>query len=242
MKLLPATTQRAASLPLALAAALLLASCGGGDPYAGLWKGSMDGNREVNAIVLGDGSYYLLYSRPGTPLIGGFIQGQGDFHGARITSSDARDYNWEGRRTRPTTLDAKISPRQSVSGSVGGTMPFSVSYQKQFDYDAQLSLLAGAFKGQVAFVGGYRNATFTVSPAGALSTDIDGCLITGKVSPRADGNAYDLTITFGGGVCVFPHVSFTGVALFRDEERRLDAAVVNAGFLGGQGIAFTGYR
>lgn len=241
MKILPAACKRA-PLPLALAATLLLASCGGGDPYAGLWKGTMDGNRELNTIVLGDGSYYMLYSRPGTTLVGGFIHGSSDFHGARITSTDARDYNWEGRRTRPTTLEAKISPRQSVSGSVGGTTPFSVTYQKQFDYDAQLSLLAGAFKGQVAFVGGYRDATFTVSPTGALSTNVDGCVITGTVSPRADGNAYDLSITFQGGVCVFPFTTFTGVALFRDEERRLDAAVANAGFLGGQGIAFTGLR
>ncbi|HEY0822525.1 MAG TPA: hypothetical protein VGD76_01965 [Ramlibacter sp.] len=242
MKRFTSSLKRAATLPLALAATLLLASCGGGDPFAGLWTGSLEGNRQARTIMLGDGSYYMLYTRAGTSLTGGFIRGQGDFHGARITSTDARDYNWEGRRTRPATLEAKLSPRQSVSGTVGGTVPFELSYQKEFDYDAQLALLAGAFKGQVAFVGGYRNATFTVSPTGALSTDIDGCLITGTVSPRADGNAYDLTITFGGGVCVFPHVSFTGVALFGGEDKRLDAAVVNPAFLGGQGIAFTGFR
>jgi hypothetical protein len=245
MKRLTGSWKRASSLAVAVAAALLLASCGGGDPYAGIWKGTLEGNRDVNALVLGDGTYYMVYSKPNSTQQGGLIHGTGDFHGARVTSTDGRDYNWERRGSPPVTLEAKVGARQSVTGSVGGSKPFTLTYQREFDYEADLASLTGAFVGKVWFVGGERNAVFTVTPAGAVSTNIDGCLITGQVSPRADGNAYDLRMTFGAFPCAFPNnTTFTGVALFRGEERRLDAAVVNPAvpIFGAQGIAFTGYR
>lgn len=232
---------RAAILSFSLLAGLLLASCGGGDPYAGLWQGNMNANRDVNAIVLGDGTYYMLYSKPGAPqVLGGFMQGTGEFRGAHFNSDDGRDFNWEGKGTRRATLDAKISPRMSVTGSVNGATPFSVRYQKDFDAEARLSALVGAFTGEVAFFFGTRPAVFTVSPTGQLSTTINGCSIGGQVVPRSDANAYDLTITFGGSPCIFPNVQFNGVAIYREELRRIDAAVIYDRL--GQGIAFTGIK
>lgn len=78
-------------LAAASAAALLLASCGGGDPYAGLWDGDMSSQRQVNAMVLGDGGYYMLYSQPGNPsVLAGLIHGTGDFHGGKVTSRAPR--------------------------------------------------------------------------------------------------------------------------------------------------------
>ena len=72
----------------------MLASCGGGDPYTGLWEGTLDGNRPVTAIVLGDGSYYLKYG--GTPgsFGGGVVRGTGEFRGATFTSTDGVDFHF----------------------------------------------------------------------------------------------------------------------------------------------------
>lgn len=239
--------KRASTLSLALAATALLASCGGGDPYAGIWQGTLDGNRALNTIVLGDGTYYMMYTKPNAKELGGVIHGTGDFHGARVTSADGRDYNWERRGSPAVTLEAKVSARQSVTGSVGGTKPFKLTYQKEFDYESQLAPLAGSFTGTVSFIGGDRpGVVFHVSPTGGLSTNINGCQLTGTVSPRADGNAYDLKLTFGAPPCAFPQgLSFTGVALFRDDGR-LDAAVINPfipAVMGGpQAITFIGSR
>jgi hypothetical protein len=227
--------------PLALAAAALVSACGGGDPHAGLWEGSLDENREVSTIVLGDGTYYMLYSAPGQPSsVAGIIQGTGDFHGARFTSEDALNYNWEGLSTRRTEVSAKIGAKMSASGSVGGSGPLSISYVHEFDGLPDLSNLVGSFAGNATFALGVRPGVFTVTPAGDVSTRINDCPITGKIAPRADANAYDLNLTFGGYPCVFPYAQFSGVAIYRDESRQIQAAVTNPMY--GHAIAFGGTR
>jgi hypothetical protein len=231
-------------LATALAAGLLLASCGGGDPYAGLWLGTVGGNRNATAVVLDDGTYYMLYSVPGAPTaIAGLIQGTGDFHGTQFTSTDARDFSWDGRGTQAATLSAKISPKMAVSGTVNerpAAQSFTVSYQREFDDIARLPILVGSYTGTVTFILGTRPAVFNVTAAGDVSTSINGCPITGRVVPRNDANAYDLTINFGGAPCVFPFAQFAGVAVYRPELRRLDAAVVHASRT--QAIAFAGIK
>jgi hypothetical protein len=227
-----------------LLSGLLLASCGGGDPYAGLWLGTVGGNRNATAVVLDDGAYYVLYSVPGAPdAIAGMIQGTGDFHGATFSSTDARDFSWDGRGTQAATLSAKISPKMAVSGTVNAkpaAQPFSVSYQREFDDIARLPILVGSYAGTVTFILGTRPAVFQVSAAGDVSTSINGCPITGRVVPRNDANAYDLTINFGGSPCVFPFAQFSGVAIYRPELKRLDAGVVHASRT--QAIAFAGIK
>lgn len=227
----------------ALFATVLLASCGGGDPYAGLWTGTMGSDREVNAIVLGDGSYYMLYSQAGKPdAVAGLVAGTADFHGAKLTSTDGLDYNWEVPMlpSKPVSLSARLSPRMSVAGSVDAQRQFSLTYDKDLDGDARLSDLVGAFDGNAMFALGTRPGTFTVTAKGEVSTSINGCPITGTVAPRGDANAFDLTLTFGGFPCVFPGAVFEGVAVYREEQRRLDAAVINKPF--GQAIAFIGTK
>lgn len=236
------------TIALSLGSLLLLASCGGGDPYAGLWLGKMSSQREASAIVLGDHSYYMLYSRPGNPAsIGGLVQGTGDFHGAKVTSTDAVDFNWEGpgpfvvADTRPANLTARVDARQSLTGSVSTRGTFTGSYDRDFDQvDARLATIAGTHVGEAVFLLGARRATFQVTPAGAVSTTINGCPITGQVSPRGDTNAFDLTIRFGGFPCAIPGAEFKGIAWYREDLRQLQAALVHASRT--QAIAFTGIK
>ncbi|MDB5857819.1 MAG: hypothetical protein JWQ76_1508 [Ramlibacter sp.] len=227
---------------LSLLAGALLSACGGGDPLDGLWLGTMGTNRDVNAIVLDDGNYYMLYSRPGNPAaIGGLVQGSGDFMAGKFTSPDARDFNWEGTGTQLATVSAKIklTPKPAVTGTVN-TTAFSIRPKEMFDRDAQLSDIVGAHTGNVVFALGVRPATFTVTATGQVSTTINGCAITGQVVPRKYSNAYNLTMTFGGYPCVFPNAQFTGVAFYREDLRQLQAAVVHGSRT--QAIAFSGIK
>jgi len=234
---------RLARVPLSLFAALLLASCGGGDPYAGQWLGSLSPGRQASGVVLDDGSYYVIYSRQGAPsVIGGVLQGSGDFHGSRFTSTDGRDFNMEGvRATQAAIVSGKISPRRSVEGSVNGATAFKLSHVRDSDGEADLAALAGSYGGDVLLADGVaRPATFVVTPAGQVSTSINGCPITGQVTPRGDADAYDLTVAFGAYPCVFPYAQFAGVAYLREDTRRLEAIVVHGTRT--QAIAFTGAR
>lgn len=243
----------ATRLSLALVAGLLLSACGGGDPYAGLWKGTIDGNREANAIVLGDGTYYMMYSKPGVSELAGVYVGTGDFQGARFTAPKGRDYNWVGKYGRfplssaDAPLAGKLSARQSVVGSVDarGSLPFAVSYVRDLDDDARLSELAGSFTGTVSFRAGDRPAVFNVTATGEVSSSVNGCPINGKAVPRSDANAFDLTIVISGPPpCLLTNLPFKGVVLFHPAERRLEAAVVFDPFkdFRGQAIVFNGVR
>jgi hypothetical protein len=243
---------QATRLSLALLAGLLLSSCGGGDPYAGLWKGTIDGNREANAIVLGDGTYYMVYSKPGDPTqLAGVLQGTGDFHGATFTASNGRDYSWEGFGAQNAPVSGRIGARQSVSGSVSSAIrpsrSFSLSYKRDLDDDARLEELAGSFAGTAWFILGPRpGVVFTVTKEGAVSSVINGCHIAGTARPRSDANAFDLTLSFTHPVCAaaLGRTPYVGVVLFHPDERRLEAALVNdpARVVQGQAIVFNGIR
>ena len=228
--------RRTAAACAALLAALAVASCGGGDPYTGLWQGTLEGNRSASAIVLGDGTYYLQYAATAAAP-GGLIRGTGDFHGATFTSKDGVDYHFAYPLQRPTgaAISGKVGGHQTVSGKVNAS-PFSLSYVKPFDPDGRLADLAGTYPGVVTFSLGLRQTTFDVTGDGKLTTVLNGCTITGQAVPRND-DAFDLTIQFAGYPCVFPGAVFQGAAIYSHELRQLDAAVVNGTY--GQAITFT---
>ncbi|MBC5784579.1 hypothetical protein H8N03_16645 [Ramlibacter sp. USB13] len=232
-------TRRAASAVAAILAALSVASCGGGDPYTGLWQGTVDGNRAASAIVLGDGTYYLKYA-PSASSPGGLVRGTGEFRGATFTSTDGIDFRFAYPPQAPATarITGKLGGHQTVSGKINAA-PFSLTYVKPFDPDARLADLAGSYPGEVTFSLGLRQTTFDVTADGKLSTVLNGCTITGQVVPRND-DAFDLTIQFAGSPCVFPGAVFRGAALYSHDLQQLDAAVVNASF--GQAITFTASR
>ena len=238
MTFLKNVAPRAASLSAALVLLAAVASCGGGDPFTGLWEGTLDGTRPASAIVLGDGTYYLKYAgEAGT--LGGVVRGTGDFHGATFTSTDGVDYHFAFPPQAPTpaTIKARVSAKGGnphVAGKFNAT-PISLAYVKPFDPDGRLDHLAGSYPGEVTFSLGIRATTFVVTADGKLTTSLNGCAITGQVVPRRD-DAFDLTIQFGGAPCVFPGAVFQGAAIYSHELQQLDAAVVNATF--GQAITF----
>lgn len=222
--------QRVRTLLSLSLAAVLLAACGGGGDNdspasfaSGAWSGSSDTGRAVSGVVLQDGSYYLLYSVPGSAATpGGFVQGTGHFEGANFVSSDLRDYNVEGTGVQQGSLAADVRPAVALRATVATPRaPQVFDTQPAGDFArASLDTLAGSYTGQVAFSLGFRPATFTVTSAGRVSTTINGCDIGGRVAPRAEGFVYDLTIEFGGAPCVFPNWTFTGVAFVRGKELR----------------------
>ncbi|MDB5913515.1 MAG: hypothetical protein JWP22_2190, partial [Ramlibacter sp.] len=109
-------------LAIGAIAAAALAGCGGGDDGAtatGLFNGTSTSSRTVSTAVLGDNSYYQLYSPANNPAgVGGLVVGSGTFDGGRFVSSDARDYNMEGAGVKPASLSADVSTRKSFNGNL----------------------------------------------------------------------------------------------------------------------------
>lgn len=230
---------RRCAMPIAaVAAALSLSSCGGGDPYTGLWEGTQNGNQPVKVMLLSDGTYYMKYGAtalyPGIPIPplgapitpGGLVRGTGEFHGANFKSDDGFDSKFAYPLQGPggARITGKVGGHQTVTGNVNG-IPLTLKYIKPFEPHGVLADLAGSYPGQVTFSLGLRETVFEVKADGSLTTSLNGCSITGRVVPRPD-DAFDLTINFGAFPCVFPGAVFRGAAMYSHDLKQLEAAVL----------------
>lgn len=243
-----------ATLSTSLAVVLLVVGCGGGGgdsaPAAtstsaqGLWVGTTTTSRTITGLVFSDGSYYVLYSPAGNPTaIAGVVQGTGSSSAGAFSSSNARDFNLEGLGVLPATVSASYSSKQSFNGTIAysaGTTTFTSAYDASYEITPSLASVAGTYTGQVALSVGVQAATVTVSSSGAISGGGNGCSISGAASPRTDGNAYNLSITFGASPCFFANQTFTGIGYFNSSTKRLYAAAPNAART--DGVLFVGTK
>jgi hypothetical protein len=232
----------------ALSAALALTACGGGGggggsaptPAAattaeGLWIGSTSNSRSVTGIVLDNGTYWVLYSAPNNgALIAGAYQGTGTSLNGSFSSSDAKDFNLEAQSIDDATVSASYAAKQSFNGAVtypglNPSVTFTSTYSPAYDQIPSLSTIAGTYTGTIAVIGATVSATIVITPAGAISgSGATGCQFTGTATPRAKGNVYDLSITFGGGVCRNGTSIVNGIGHFDSTPKRLYVAALNS--------------
>jgi hypothetical protein len=241
---------------LYLGVALLSACSGGGgtganatasapsSPAQGLWNGTTTTNRSVTNLVLGDGNYYMLYSPIGNPnSIAGVVQGTGTASNGKFTSGNAVDFNFEGLGVNAASMSINYTAKSSFNGTLtytaGGTTDVISTYDATFETKPTLAAITGTFAGQAAaFTGSVATATLTVSPAGAISGDASGCAISGSVSPRNDGNAYNVSLQFGAAPCTFVNQTLSGVAYFDTALNTITILALNSGR--SDGVIFLG--
>lgn len=245
--------KRQLSSSAVFAGLLTLGGCGGGgsDSTAtstsaqGLWSGSTSANRTVTGIVLSDGTYYVLYSPVGNPAaIAGVVQGSGTSTASTFSSNNARDFNIEGLVVLPATVNASYAAKQSFNGNIaypnGTTTSFSTNYNANYEVVPTLASVAGTYTGQVALSVGVQAATITIGTSGGISGGANGCSLTGNATPRVDGNAYNVSFTFGPSPCFFANQSFSGIAYFNAATKRVYAAAPNASR--SDGVIFVGAK
>ena len=260
MKKIKIAATKIARLSAVLASVVLASACGGGfdtTPSAtaatstaqGLWIGTTNTGRTATGIVLSDGTFYVLYSLAGVgnaTTIAGAVQGTGASNSGTFSSSNARDFNLESLVVLPATVSAMYVPKQSFNATItyaaGAPVATTGTYDADYETVPSLATLAGTYTGQaVTLAGVVANATLTVSTSGAVSgLSAGGCAATGSASPRTDGNAYNMTITFGGGTCAFANQTLSGIGYFNSVAKRLYAAAPNAAR--DDGVLFVGTK
>lgn len=213
---------------------------GGGDPSPvkvdesamGLWTGTSATQRSLTGVVLSDGSFYMLYTSPNTNTLGGLVQGSGTQSGSSFTSTNAVDFNFEGLGVNAATVQATATTQQAFDGSVryggGTTVAFTSRYDADFKLTPSLVTIAGTYTGETVSGAGTDLAVVTVTESGAFVGDVSDsdCDFSGNVTPRNDGNVYDVTVTFDTA-CDFPGQTLHGVAYYDAAEKRLFAAALN---------------
>jgi hypothetical protein len=141
--------------------------------------------------------------------------------------------------TMSVSYTAKQTFNGTVTYAVGGTSVFTTTYSTNYEAAPSLAAITGTFTGQVAaFTGGIQDAALTVSSTGVLSGGGGGCAITGLISPRTDGNAYNISIKFGAQPCMFTNQTIAGVAYFDAATKAIYVVAPNAGRT--DGVIFVG--
>lgn len=226
-----------------------LAACGGGGdgdaadestggaPVAataeGLYTGTTSNGQNLTGLVLDNGHYWVLYSEANSAVIDGVIQGASNSTAGNFTSANGRDFNFTGYGIADLSIAATYVSGQSIAGNLnyGGAKPttFTTTYDARYTQPATLASIAGSYSGQSATAGEKEPANFTVSTTGAISgTGASGCRFTGSVSPRGAVAAYDLSLSFLGGVCEQGTATITGVAYMDPTSNRLLAAALDS--------------
>ncbi|RYF55297.1 MAG: hypothetical protein EOO27_21465 [Comamonadaceae bacterium] len=237
-------------LGLLTAATLLMTACGGGGgggdtevpapaPVVkkadGLWTGTTGTGRSMNALVLDDGNYWVIYSAANnSAVVAGAVHGTFTGDNGSFKSSDGKDFNFEGLGVLPlSSVAGTYDPKKTFNGQLNyttaaGSVPFNATYNVAYDKAATQSAISGSYTGVTATNAGTERVTFTVSSTGTLSgTGASGCSFTGSVTPKTGVGAYKVTVTYRGGVCVAGTSTQTGAAYFDTPTSRLFAAGLN---------------
>lgn len=209
------------SLAASVAAALMLAACGGGGgggsaasgSTTGLWNGTTSTGATVSALVFPSGEAWAAYVNGGTI---GFVKGT--INGA------ATDFNITAGTRASGTITGTAVTKQSISGTAG-TATYSGTYDAAFEQTPSLAAAAGTYTG----TGPSAGATITVTTGGAVTGAGATCTVTGTATPRADGNAFNVSITYAGGACPAAGQTLAGIAYYNAAAKSLTSAVVNAG-------------
>ena len=197
----------------------------------GLWNGTTSTSRTISGLVLNDGSYWFLYSVIGNPnVVAGVVQGNGNSRNGSFASSDTKDFNLEGNGILDATVTANYVEKKSLNGTLtyqsGGTGSFTSTYAPDYELTPDVNLVAGNYSGLTA---DNEEVTVTLSSAGTISGgSTSGCTFTGSFSPHAGANAFDVVISFGGGVCINGTDTVNGIAFYDATIPRLYSAALNS--------------
>ncbi len=196
----------------------------------GRWTGLTPTGRTVTGLVLENGSYWLFYTARDNPhVLAGLIQGTGTSHSGSFGSPNTRDFHLEDAGIRAGRMSGTYVPKQSFHATIvyfnGETERVTSTYDGAAESPPNLTLVAGTYAGLHA---DHHTVTVTFDVAGTLSGHTsDGCTMTGTLSPRAKGNAFLISMTFGGGACRQRTETLTGVALYEAATNRLYSAALN---------------
>ncbi len=207
--------------------------------------GTTDDNHDLAGLVLSDGTYYILYTASQSIDLAGAIQGTGQVSGDQFISTNAVDFNFQGAGVNSATAESTVVTRKSMNGTLtyasGKSVKFIANYNAEYEKKPSLGIVAGRYAGKVKTSAGDELADLEVAADGTLDgRGISGCAITGRITPRQDGNVYDVTATFGGAPCHFAGQTFTGISYYIASDSKLVAAAPNA--RRDDGILFIGDR
>ncbi len=193
----------------------------------GLWVGKTSVNEAVLALITQDGTYYMLYSMPGTTGDAGVLQGSSTSVNGKFASQGGMTFQIAnlaetGASGYDTAVNGDYVPQSSLQLTVSsslGTRTLAATYVAGSETPPSLADVAGSYVGKTGHAGGEVRATFTVDTSGNIVATNVYCTIHGTISPLPSLNAFTFTVQPNAN-CIFgtdptPGVLYYDVAMHR---------------------------
>jgi len=202
---------------------------GGASKAEGIWTGTTDLAETARAIVLDDGTYYILYSRPNSATDAGVFQGTADTDDGNFVSGDGRNFpipatSEQFGTATPVSVDGSHAPQgtmQIVVTGTKGTRTFTASYVAGSGQPPSLAAVAGYYTGYSGHVDGRQQASFTVTADGKFGGTNPVRAFSGTITPRATVNAFDWTVSALAGSCIFGLGPISGIFYYDAAAQRI---------------------
>ncbi|MFO1325381.1 MAG: hypothetical protein U1F15_15145 [Burkholderiales bacterium] len=200
----------------------------GGTTAAGMWVGTTSAGEGVRAIVLEDGTYYILYAPSGDATTVGFVQGSARAVNGTITSTDGMDFPVGGEGdTSETGERAVVSGTYAPRGSlqltiekIRGARTLTASYDASSERPASLAALEGTYYGTSGNGNGGSIATFNFDANGNMVGGNGVCNYKAKATPHLSVGVFDVSLVgITDGCIIGTGFPISGI-LYYDEARR----------------------
>jgi hypothetical protein len=214
---------------LAILLLLGVASCGGGggggsppptSAAEGVYQGLDSNGKTVDALVLEDGSFWVMYGvLSGNTLLVQGVAGGTSSASNGVFSASIFDFPAPGSSVVSGQVRGHYVAGSSLTGTItenGVPITFTLMVPVQVTYNyntaASIASVSGSWSGQLL---DGETATTNIAANGAVSgTSSLGCTFSGTAIPRPSGkNVFNVSITFGGSHCVAANQTVSGIAL-----------------------------
>ncbi len=164
-----------------------------------------------------------MYSGFANPDIAGFFQASSHFGVSTFSTWNSVDVNVQGSGVSldGVLLGGGYAEQAELTGPINfrQQLPdnFTVTYDFAYEQTPSLAIIAGRYFGLAATPGGREIDAIRITGTGAIiGSNASGCTYTGTAAPRAEGNAYNTSITYGGGACFNGTQTVTGLSYLQD--------------------------
>jgi hypothetical protein len=221
----------------------------------GSWAGTIDtptaASRNMQAAVLDDGTFWMVYFKEGSNGIGGILQGSGKVDHGTFTVSDATLLSLEDSVSGTADIAASFVKKSRLGGSItvdegaAPALPSPATFSSLFQLSSNTRLtlrdLAGSFTGNITTQLGTESATVDISDSGAITgSNASGCSLSGQAERPPRGNIFKVDVRFGSETACGLNAN---VEVFGVVSLEVDKATVLAMDIGrSNSFIFTGLR
>lgn len=206
----------------------------------GLWIGYTGDDRIGVSIISEGGDGYVFYTDTTQSYWAGVGVARLENSSAGVLSTFARDFSWEFSDIFDLTISGSVADDRftgTLDYGINGTNSFDLNYDDTYEQPADIANLVGSYSGIGGSGFGQEAVQFVVNEQGLYAGISEyGCEASGYLVPRARGNVFDVSISFGPEPCAYANQTLMGNALYHPEVNALFMAAPDSLFTGGVAV------